>query len=105
MKDIFDEYLSRKCYYVCLGLWCVGLLIYGCLRGLDISITQIWPYPCIVLTLLGVYCPGCGGDQGYRKSFARKAFAKFGLPSFSFVCCNIDNGLYDFTYFKHCFQR
>lgn len=55
--------MSRICYYISLGLWIGGLIIYGILYVQGIELTQLWPYPCAVFTLFGVYCPGCGGTR------------------------------------------
>ena len=63
MNDAYNEKLSRNCFYVCLGLWIGGLILYGVLKGLGLELTQLSPYPCIMLTLCGVYCPGCGGTR------------------------------------------
>lgn len=33
------------------------------LSALDISLMELNPYPCSLYTLLGLYCPGCGGTR------------------------------------------
>lgn len=63
MDEAYNKRLSRSCYYVCLGLWIIGLTVYGILQALGISITKLSLYPCVMLTLSGMYCPGCGGTR------------------------------------------
>lgn len=63
MEDTYLLRLSRRCYYVCLAICAVGLIIYLVLHKLDISITQLNPSPCVLYTFFGIYCPGCGGTR------------------------------------------
>jgi len=30
---------------------------------LDIQVTQLYPFPCTLYDLTGLYCPGCGGTR------------------------------------------
>ncbi len=66
--------LSRSCYYVCLGLWACGIILYALLKWQGIELTQLSPYPCIMLTVLGVYCPGCGGTRAVECLFRGNLF-------------------------------
>lgn len=63
MKDTYDVRLSRNCYYVCLGIITVAVIACLILHILEISPTQIIDSPCVWITFLGVYCPGCGGTR------------------------------------------
>lgn len=63
MKDRYEERLSKYCYYICVGLWVGVFFLYFLLKLLGIELTQLWPYPCLMLTVFGVYCPGCGGTR------------------------------------------
>ena len=63
MEDTYDLRLSRNCYYVCLGVCAVFLIAYLVLTILGIPITEVSPYPCTLYTLVGYYCPGCGGTR------------------------------------------
>lgn len=63
MKNESVDRLSRNFYYVCLGLIIIFLVSYGVLSLFGIQITEINPYPCVMYTFLGLYCPGCGGTR------------------------------------------
>lgn len=63
MEDTYNIQLSRKCYYVCLGISAVSIIAYLILCGLGISLTELNPYPCVLYSVLGIYCPGCGGTR------------------------------------------
>lgn len=63
MEDTYDLRLSRNCYYVCLGICVILGIAYLVLSVLGIPITEINPYPCSLYTLMGLYCPGCGGTR------------------------------------------
>lgn len=64
-----DFRLSRSCYYVCLGLWICGIILNVVLKWRGIELTQLSPYPCIMLTIFGMYCPGCGGTRAVECLF------------------------------------
>lgn len=55
--------LSRHCYYVFLGIIVVLFGIYSYLLSIDLPITKIYPYPCILYSTMHLYCPGCGGTR------------------------------------------
>ena len=55
--------LSRNCYYVCLVLVIIFLSVYGILVCFEIPITKLNPTPCILYSIFGLYCPGCGGTR------------------------------------------
>ena len=63
MEEQYNLRLSRKCYYVCLVLLAAGGIAYLILSILDIPVTKIYPYPCSLYSLFGLYCPGCGGTR------------------------------------------
>ena len=63
MADTYDLRFSRKCYYVCLGICAVLGTAYLVLLVLDIPITEVNPYICLLYTTAGLYCPGCGGTR------------------------------------------
>lgn len=60
---MYEDKLSRNCYYVCLGITAILGVAYLVLTALDISILEVNPYPCVLYRLLGLYCPGCGGTR------------------------------------------
>lgn len=39
------------------------MISYGLLSYFGIQITELNPYPCVLYTFLGWYCPGCGGTR------------------------------------------
>lgn len=61
-RESVDE-LSRRFYYVCVCLLGAFLISYGLLSYFDIQITELNPYPCVLYTYFGWYCPGCGGTR------------------------------------------
>ncbi|MBE5867904.1 MAG: DUF2752 domain-containing protein [Lachnospiraceae bacterium] len=63
MGNTYDLRFSRKCYYVCLGICAVLGSAYLVLSVLDISLKELYPYPCFLYALYGLYCPGCGGTR------------------------------------------
>lgn len=63
MEDTYDFRFSRRCYYICLGVCAVFGIAYLILMIQDISIFEIYPYPCMLLSMFGLYCPGCGGTR------------------------------------------
>lgn len=63
MDNSYDERLSRICYYVCLGISVLLVIVCIVLRVLNISVTQLNPYPCSLYTMFGLYCFGCGGTR------------------------------------------
>lgn len=63
MKRKGVDDLSRHFYYVCLCLVGAFLISYGLLSYFGIQITELNPYPCVLYTFLGWYCPGCGGTR------------------------------------------
>ncbi len=63
MEDTYNIRLSRRCYYVCLGIIAVAIIVGCVLKFLEIPITKLDKTPCVWITYLGVYCPGCGGTR------------------------------------------
>ncbi len=63
MEDTYLMRLSRKCYYVCLGLVAAMVLFLLALKLLQIPITELDDSPCVWITYFGIYCPGCGGTR------------------------------------------
>ena len=61
--DTYDLRLARNCYYVCLGIIAVSAIACLILHVLDIAPTEVIDSPCVWITFLGVYCPGCGGTR------------------------------------------
>lgn len=55
--------LSRRCYYICLGICAALGIAWFILSALDISLLEVNPYPCSLYSLFGLYCPGCGGTR------------------------------------------
>lgn len=77
MEDTYNKQLSRKCYYACLVICAIGMIISLVLHWFGIELTELNPTPCVLYTLFGLYCPGCGGTRAmecflrgeYWKSF------------------------------------
>lgn len=63
MDDTYEFGIARKCYYICLAVCVVLGIAYLILKLLDIPVTKVNPYPCSLYTMLGLYCPGCGGTR------------------------------------------
>jgi len=63
MNSQYELQFSRKCYYACLVILAVLGIAYVVLLMLDIPLTKIYPYPCRLYDLYGLYCPGCGGTR------------------------------------------
>ena len=63
MEDTYNIRLSRRCYYVCLGIIAAAIIVGCVLMLLEIPITKLDKTPCVWITYLGVYCPGCGGTR------------------------------------------
>ncbi len=62
-----EKTLEEQLYYVglaLLALGCILILIYT-----KIILPNITPPPCILWTVLGVYCPGCGGTRAVEALF------------------------------------
>lgn len=66
MKDEHLEQISRNMYFGCLIFVFVFLLIYVLLSCMGISITELNPFPCVLYTMVGFYCPGCGGTRAVK---------------------------------------
>lgn len=62
MDNTYDLRLSRNCYYICLGICAVLGIAYLVLTVLDIKLTDVIA-PCYFNSLVGLYCPGCGGTR------------------------------------------
>ena len=63
MKENYEMRLSRNCYYICLGLIAAAVICMIIMHILKISPTQLIDSPCVWITGLGIYCPGCGGTR------------------------------------------
>ena len=63
MEDTYNIRLSRRCYYVCLGIIAAAIIVGCVLMLLEIPITKLDKTPCVWITYVGVYCPGCGGTR------------------------------------------
>ena len=63
MKETYSFKFSRNCYYVFLAVVAVFLICVVILSILQISVTDIYPYPCLLYDMMGLYCPGCGGTR------------------------------------------
>ena len=62
MNNTYDVRLSRNCYYICLIICAIFGIACLVLKILDLDFTDI-VVPCSLYTLLGLYCPGCGGTR------------------------------------------
>ena len=63
MKESYNFKFSRNCYYVFLGIIAVFVICIVILYILQISVTDIYPYPCLLFDKMWLYCPGCGGTR------------------------------------------
>jgi hypothetical protein len=54
---------SRICYYVCLGLLAALGILCVVIRGTGFHFAGALPGGCMLHTLTGYYCPGCGGTR------------------------------------------
>ncbi len=63
MENEYSFQFSRNCYYVCLGIVAVSVILYAVLLIFDIPVTSIYPYPCTLYAATNLYCPGCGGTR------------------------------------------
>lgn len=63
IKDENLEHISRKGYYICLIFFLVFMCVFILLNSFGIPITKLNPYPCVLYTFFGFYCPGCGGTR------------------------------------------
>lgn len=64
--DTYHKRLSKVWFYVFLAFWVCIIIVYGVLQWKQIEITSLVPYSCPMLTLLGLYCPGCGGTRALK---------------------------------------
>lgn len=63
MKEAYEVRFSRRCYYICLGIIAAAIISLIILHVLGIAPTEIIDSPCVWITCLGIYCPGCGGTR------------------------------------------
>ena len=68
--------VSRTCFYVGLGFGILGLLAVAAIRILGIDLTEIFPH-CLVHSLTGYYCPGCGGTRSVVSIMKGKFWLSF----------------------------
>ena len=62
-SDEYEQKLSRNCYYVLLGVAAFLVLGYLILSFLHITLFDLRLPPCVLYTVTGLYCPGCGGTR------------------------------------------
>lgn len=63
MNADYEIQLSRKLFYIEIAVFVVLITAGIILKINNIPITKINPYPCVLYTITGLYCPGCGGTR------------------------------------------
>ena len=56
------EVISRRCYYVGLGIGFVGVIYLFVVCVLQVTVLKDLP-ACVFYSMTGFYCPGCGGTR------------------------------------------
>lgn len=74
--------IKNPTYRICLISWCLagmGLFIAGVFYFCDIHFDDIQKYwkPCILYTMAGIYCPGCGGTRAVKSLLEGHFFQSF----------------------------
>ncbi len=65
IKQLEDR-VAQNCYYICLAIGIIVIIVYIVFKINNISITAINPYDCFAYNMFGLYCPGCGGTRAVK---------------------------------------
>ena len=63
MESNYDFMLSRKLYYIGIGILAIAVALGIILKLAGIPLAKLNPYPCALHAIYGYYCPGCGGTR------------------------------------------